>query len=164
MDGPLTEHETEPDIDDDPSVLRERTRLERLRGPLLTGGLVGGLTIALHFRDPHGSGSWGFCPFNALTGLYCPGCGGLRAVNDLTNGDLLGAASSNLAFVALLPLIVFGWIRWTGRAWTGAPTSEPAVARERFGVRAGVWVIVFAVVLTVFGVLRNLPMGSWLAP
>ena len=31
-------------------------------------------------------------------------------------------------------------------------------------MRAGVWVIVFAVVLVVFGVLRNLPMGSWLAP
>ena len=40
-----------------------RTRWERMRGPLLTGGRVGVLTIALHFRDPHASGSWGFCPF-----------------------------------------------------------------------------------------------------
>ena len=145
-------------------MLPERTRFARLRGPLLTGGLVGGLTIALHFRDPHGSGSWGLCPFNALTGLYCPGCGGLRAVNDLTNGDLLGAASSNLVFVALLPLIVFAWIRWTGRAWTGAPASEPAVARERVrgaGRRVGHRLRGGADGLRV---LRNLPMGSWLAP
>ena len=105
-------------------MLRERTRFERLRGPLITGGLVGGLTIALHFRDPHASGSWGYCPFYALTGLYCPGCGGLRAVNDLTNGDLLGAASSNLVFVALVPLIVLWWVRWTGRAWSGAAPVE----------------------------------------
>jgi Protein of unknown function (DUF2752) len=164
MEGPAIEHDTQPDTGDVPGVLRERTRFERLQVPLLTGGLVGGLTIALHFRDPHGSGSWGFCPFYALTGLYCPGCGGLRAVNDLTNGDLLGAASSNLVFVALVPLIVFGWIRWTGRAWSGPPATAPAAARERFGVSAGVWVIVFAVVLAVFCVLRNLPMGSWLAP
>src|SRR3954469_13350560 len=131
--------------------VREPTRFERLRTPLLTGGIVTGLTVALHFRDPHPSGSWGFCPFYALTGLYCPGCGGLRAVNDLTNGDLLGAASSNLLFVALIPLIVFAWVRWTGRAWSGAPA--PA-GRDRFGVRAGVWVIVFTLVLVVFAVLR----------
>jgi hypothetical protein len=160
MDG-ATEHETRPVTDDGPFVLRERTRLERLQGPLVTGGLVTGLTIALHFRDPHSSGSWGLCPFYALTGLYCPGCGGLRAVNDLTNGDVVGAASSNVVFVALLPLIVFGWMRWTRRAWAGEP-SDPA--RQRVGVRAGAWIIALSVVLLVFAVVRNLPMGSWLAP
>ena len=143
MDGPATEHQVAPESDAAP-VLRQRTRWERIRDPLLTGGLVGGLTIALHFRDPHASGSWGYCPFYALTGLYCPGCGGLRAVNDLTNGDLAAAASSNLLFVALIPVIVVVWLRWTGRAWSGAPGPAP---RERFGVRAGVWIMVFAVVL-----------------
>ena len=59
---------------------------------------------------------------------------------------------------ALVPLIVLLWVRWTGRAWTGQPTSGVA------GRRAGVAIAVFAVVLVVFGVLRNLPMGSWLAP
>ena len=157
MDGPATEHEISPDTDD-PFVVRERTRFERLHGPLITGGLVGGLTVALHFRDPHSSGSWGYCPFYAMTGLYCPGCGGLRAVNDLTNGDLHGAASSNLVFVALVPLIVLWWVRWTSRAWTGAPVKGVA------GRRASVSIAMFAVVLLVFGVVRNLPMGSWLAP
>jgi uncharacterized protein DUF2752 len=160
MDGPVTEHDATPDTDASP-VLGQRNRWERLRDPLLTGGLVGGLTIALHFRDPHTSGSWGYCPFYALTGLYCPGCGGLRAVNDLTHGDLAAAASSNLLFVALIPVIVVVWLRWTGRAWSGAPTPAP---RDRFGVRVGAWIVVFAVVLVVFAVVRNLPMGSWLAP
>ena len=45
-------------------------------------------TIALRLRDPHDSGSWGYCPWKLLTGLDCPGCGALRAVNDLTHGDL----------------------------------------------------------------------------
>src|SRR6476619_1391365 len=141
MDGPATEHQVAPESDATP-VLRQRTRWE-------------------HLRDPHASGSWGYCPFYALTGLYCPGCGGLRAVNDLTNGDLTAAASSNLLFVALIPVIVVVWLRWTRRACSGAPVPAP---RERFGVRAGVWIMAFAVVLTVFAVVRNLPMGSWLAP
>ena len=47
MDGPATEHHVAAESDASP-VLRQRTRWERLRDPLLTGGLVGGLTIALH--------------------------------------------------------------------------------------------------------------------
>jgi Protein of unknown function (DUF2752) len=160
MDGHATRPEsrpTQPEPANDAFVPRQQTRRERLRGPLVTGALVGGLTVALHFRDPHSSGSWGFCPFYALTGIYCPGCGGLRAVNDLTNGDLVAAASSNLVFVAMVPLVVFLWVRWAGRAWSGTPAG---VARQH----AGVWIALLVVVLLVFTVLRNLPMGSWLAP
>ncbi len=158
MDGPSIRHENPPTDAVGPFVPRERTRRDRLRGPLVTGGLVGAVTIALHFRDPHASGSWGYCPFYAMTGLYCPGCGGLRAVNDLTKGDLLGAASSNLVFVVLVPLIVLWWVRWTSRAWSGQPSG--GVAHRRASVLIGV----FAVVLLVFGVVRNTPMGAWLAP
>ena len=28
------------------------------------------------------------CAFHSLTGLYCPGCGGTRAVRELLYGDL----------------------------------------------------------------------------
>jgi len=129
--------------------------------PLLVAGGVLVASIALHLRDPHQSGSWGFCPWFVTTGTYCPGCGGLRAVNDLTHGDVWGAASSNLVFVLLVPVLVVLWMRWTGRAWAG---STPAAGRPRVGVRVGVWVTALAVVLVVFAVLRNLPMGSWLAP
>ncbi len=134
------------------------SRQRRLRGPLLAAGIVGGLTIALHFRDPHAAGSWGFCPWHALTGQYCPGCGGLRAVNDLGNGDVVGALSSNLLFVAMVPLLVYWWVRWTQRAWSGRP--KPAASTQH----AGAWIAVGTVVMVVFGVLRNLPAGSWLAP
>ena len=129
-----------------------------MRGPLVTAGVVGGLTIALHFRDPHVSGSWGVCPWLALTGLYCPGCGGLRAVKDLTHGDVLGAASSNLVFVLMVPVLVLWWVRWTQTRWVGA--ERPALARRL----STVLIAVFAVVMVAFSVLRNLPAGSWLAP
>ena len=147
-------------MDEPVLVTTEPSRLDRLRAPLVTAGIVGGLTIALHFRDPHTSGSWGGCPWLALTGLYCPGCGGLRAVNDLTHGDVLAALSSNLVFVVMVPALVLWWLRWTGRAWSGGAGSDRGVRTRH----ARVWIGVFAVVTVLFGVLRNLPFGIWLAP
>lgn len=115
-------------------------------------------TLALHLRDPHQDGSWGQCPLKFVTGLECPGCGGLRAVNDLTNLDLLGAVSSNLLVVLAIPVAVFFWLRWVRAAWTGAPSEV------RLDVLPTAAVVGILVVMAVFVVLRNIPAGSWLAP
>src|SRR3954468_10862868 len=96
-----------------------RSRAERMRAPLLTIGGLAAATLALHVRDPHVSHSWGVCPLYALTGLYCPGCGGLRGVNDLTNGHVGQAASSNLLLVLALPFVVIVFVRWVSGAWSG---------------------------------------------
>ncbi len=69
------------------------SRWDRVRAPLVTIGGLGLATLALHLRDPHVGGSWGICP-SAAMGFWCPGCGGLRAVNDLTHGEVASAASS----------------------------------------------------------------------
>jgi hypothetical protein len=126
----------------------------RLRGPLLTGGAVLLATAALHLRDPHVAGSWGICPTALVTGMDCPGCGGLRAVHELTDLDLVGAVSSNALFVLSIPLLVGLWWGWTRRAWQGE--------RWQPGRRAGAWLALGLVVTVAFTVLRNLP-GSWLA-
>lgn len=146
-----------------PILRQDRGRLARLRSPLLVAGATGALALALHVRDPHTSGSWGVCPWLLLTGTSCPGCGSLRAVHHLTDGDLAAAASSNLLLVLALPVVLLLWVRWTGRAWSGpgaAPSSAVAVSPRR----TQLLVSLFAVVAVVFGVLRNLPAGSWLAP
>jgi hypothetical protein len=134
--------------------LARPARLARLRDPLLAAGGVAAATLALHLRDPHVTHSWGVCPLYAATGVYCPGCGSLRAVNDLTNGHLGAAASSNLLLVALIPvaLVLFG--RWTIATWRG---DDSAVALPRSVV------IGLVALVAVFVVARNLP-GSWLAP
>jgi hypothetical protein len=131
-------------------------RRQRMVGPAVTIGGLALLTVALHVRDPHDSGSWGYCPSAAL-GVYCPGCGGLRAVNDLTHGQIGAAASSNVLFVALLPLLVFLLGRWAYERWTGR-VRQPNVRLVRaFLVSLGVAAVVFTV-------LRNLAIGAWLAP
>ena len=129
---------------------------QSLRAPAATIGGLALATLALRLRDPHESGSWGLCPSAAL-GFWCPGCGGLRAVNDLTHGDLLAAASSNLLLVVALPFAVVGLVLWTlDRAAGRHRRLDPRVGRP-LG-----W-SVLALVVT-FTVVRNLAVGSWLAP
>lgn len=131
-------------------------RWERMRAPLVTISGLGAATVALHLRDPHDSGSWGICP-TALMGFACPGCGGLRAVNDLTHLDVAAAASSNLAFVVAVPFIVLGLAVWTVHRWQGREVRADWQLRQRVAF-AGL------AALSVFTVLRNLPVGTWLAP
>ena len=133
-----------------------RPRSERIRGPLLAAGALAAATLALHVRDPHVSHSWGVCPLYALTGIYCPGCGGLRGVNDLTDGHVAQAASGNLLLVLAIPFAAVFFARWTYGAWTGREVrAVPAVPKA---VTTGLIVLVVA-----FTLARNLP-GSWLAP
>ena len=86
--------------------------------PALTIGGLALATLALHLRDPHQDGSWGLCP-SAAMGFYCPGCGGLRAVNDLTNGDVGAALSSNVVVTLLIPFAVVLLVIWAGRPLAG---------------------------------------------
>lgn len=133
------------------------TRRQRMLAPVLTIGGLSLATAALHVRDPH-DGGWGLCPTAAL-GFSCPGCGGLRAVNDLSNLDVAAAASSNLAFVVAVPFLLGMLALWTLHRWQGAEVRADWRLRQRVAF-AGLGV------LAVFTVLRNLPFpaGTWLAP
>ncbi|WP_193607087.1 DUF2752 domain-containing protein [Nocardioides lijunqiniae] len=132
-----------------------RSRWQRMAAPVATIGTIGALTVALHLRDPHSQGSWGFCP-SAAMGFYCPGCGGLRAVNDLSNLQVVDAASSNLAFVVALPFILAGLAVWTVDRWRGHRRRVPMAVVSRVALTG-------LALVAVFTVLRNLS-GSWLAP
>ncbi len=155
----MTLLETAPHPNPAPAPGRDAaSRWQRLRGPAIAAAAIGAATLALHLRDPHRHGSWGECPLAAL-GLYCPACGGLRAVNDLTGGHVAAAASSNLLLVLALPFAAVAFGLWTSARWTGRPRR--AIALPPPAGRALPWVL--AVVVVGFAVARNLP-GSWLAP
>ncbi len=140
-----------PRLDDE-----HRVTAATLRAPALVGAAGLGAAVLLHLHDPHDSGSYGYCPFLQLTGKPCPGCGGLRAVNDLTRGDFVGAVSSNVLAVALVAGLAVAWLLWVVRRLRGK--VGPMIVLELQGGLALV-----AVVLA-FGVVRNTPWGSWLAP
>ncbi len=138
-----------------PVVLGSRAR--RVAPPLLLAGGVLAASVALHVRDPHQAGSWGTCPWLLVTGTACPGCGGLRAVNDLTRGDVAAAFSSNALFVASLPLLAALWARSVVQRW------RDELAPWRPAVVGWVGGVALALVLLVW-LVRNLPAAGWLAP
>ncbi|WP_245930184.1 DUF2752 domain-containing protein [Allonocardiopsis opalescens] len=122
---------------------------------MLAAGAAAVATVAV--VDPNEPGHYPTCPFLALTGLYCPGCGTLRATNLLVHGDLAGAVDMNVLFVLALPLLAFWWGRWalrTVRERPRASLAHPAWMWATFALINGYWI------------LRNLPipLGAWLAP
>jgi hypothetical protein len=114
-------------------------------------------SVALHLRDPHEPGSWGTCPWLLLTGTACPGCGGLRAVQDLTNGDVAAAFSSNALFVGSLPLLAALWTRSVLHRWRDERVPLPPAVVAWAGAAA-------LALLLAFWVVRNLPFARYLAP
>lgn len=56
-----------------------------------------------------------FCPFEALTGIPCPGCGMTRAILNLVAGDIGGAAAYNpfcffLVFTVAVSILPSRWL------------------------------------------------------
>lgn len=126
------------------------------RGLLGAGLGVAVATVVVALRDPYVPGSYGFCPLYAVTGLYCPACGGLRATHDLVHLDLAAAWSANPLWVALVPVVVVGWAATLVTRLRGRETQP---LPGWLG-----WATLVAV--AAFGVLRNLPVPAlaWMAP
>ena len=126
--------------------------------PLLVAGSAAAAMTVLHFRDPHDSGSYGYCPFYELTGWWCPGCGGLRGMHNLTEGRLLDAVHGNVLLLPLLVGFVLWWADWAVRRWRGHDVRPFPFAIRR----AGVWIVLGGILA--FTVVRNTPWGTWLTP
>lgn len=132
------------------------TQRASLRDPAIAGAVGVGAFALLHFHDPHNVGSYGFCPFLELTGKPCPGCGGLRAINNLTRGDFVAAVSSNVMAVVLVGVLAVAWVLWVARRLRGQ--GGPMIV-----LNTKVSLAVLAA-FAVFGIVRNLPFGSWMMP
>lgn len=105
--------------------------------------------------DPNEPGHYPTCPFLAVTGWFCPGCGSLRALHALAHGDVVAALGRNPLTVLAAPALVAWWVAWAVRSWRGRPRRHLAPAWA-------VWALLVVVLL--FTVVRNLPAGAFLAP
>jgi hypothetical protein len=122
--------------------------------PVVAGGILLAGCVTLAVVDPtHGPP---VCPFKAVTGWDCPGCGGTRALHQLFTGHLGAALSYNVLAVVILPVLLWGLFASLTGALGGPRWKSISVARP------WIW-IAFAVVIG-FWVVRNLPVApfDWL--
>ncbi|GDY19059.1 membrane protein [Verrucomicrobiota bacterium] len=108
--------------------------------------------VVLFAFDPAQYSFYPRCTIKLLTGLDCPGCGGLRATHQLLHGQVLAAFRLNPLFVTLAPLAA-AWLVWAAvQSFRRRTVPEFPLTPRR------VWLLV-AVTLG-FSVLRNLPGGG----
>ncbi|WP_328316963.1 DUF2752 domain-containing protein [Streptomyces sp. NBC_00388] len=131
------------------------TRGRRLLVPLGTLAAVGAAFTYVGSVDPNHPGHYPVCPLYALTGVYCPACGGLRSAHAVAHGDFVTALGDNALAVAGYGVFAVVMVVWLIRAVRGRPT--------RYTIRPALWWGIGTVAL-VFSVLRNLPVGAFLAP
>lgn len=124
--------------------------------PLAVASVAAAGTAYIATHNPHVAGGTLGCPLFALTGLYCPGCGGTRAVYDLAHGNLASALAMNPLVTLAVPVLGLLWARW--------------VLRVR-GVVLRAWdmptwgAVLLPAVIVAFSVLRNWgPLATALAP
>jgi hypothetical protein len=123
--------------------------------PVVTAALTAVAAGYVALVNPGTPGHYPVCPFRALTGYYCPGCGSLRGIHALLHGHLGEAFGYNVLSMSALPLLGYLWYSWFARTVRGRP-------KQRLAHPAWIWS--FAALVVVFWVVRNAPAGHVLAP
>lgn len=104
----------------------------------------------LYTFDPMRYGFYPRCILYVLTGIYCPGCGVLRASHALLHGRVVTALHYNALFVTVLPFAAYKAGAFLIETATGARLSTFQLSGKQ--ARVIFWVVV------AFGVLRNIPL------
>ena len=127
-----------------------RRRCSPAAAPIATGCCLVAGAVYVTAVDPSDGASIPTCPFRAVTGWWCPGCGLTRATHHLFHGDLPTAFRYNLLVVFVLALIVAAWTGWY--AAVDRPPAGPHRPHPRLGRTPAAIGL-----LAVFAVVRNLP-------
>ena len=132
-----------------PPLLRSGTNWPTL---LALAGLAASLAL-LAFFDPVTSGFFPICPLHKYTGLWCPGCGALRASHELFHAHWIAALRLNPLFVLSLPFL----------CWWGAQQFHPGFFFHKTAVvfAKPFWTWIFLAAVVTFGILRNVPVAPF---
>ena len=126
-----------------PAAVRPRNWALLAAGATAASGAI----VVLFLFDPAQYHIYPVCPLYQTTGLLCPGCGGLRAVHQLTHGHWAAAWQLNPFVVAMTPVVM--WLGLRQLVWELTGRRLPGVVMRPFFL----WL--FVVTLVLFGILRN---------
>jgi hypothetical protein len=109
--------------------------------------------VVLAAFDPRRESVYPACPFRAVTGRACAGCGVTRGLHELLTGHPLAALKLNLLLAVLIPGSLYAYLAWALPRWGGPKLWRPAVTSRV--IVAGIAVIVL------WTALRNLPWAPF---
>ena len=109
--------------------------------------LLAGAAAYLFFFEPGRSGFFPVCPFRALTGFNCPGCGTARGLHQLLHGNVWAAFQLNPLLFFMLPILGYFLSAYTTCAIGGRAMPQVALP-SKYG-----WL--FSGLVLSFWVLRN---------
>jgi hypothetical protein len=130
---------------------------KRLQFFLVSGIILAGAIVLYRF-DPVTSNIYPSSPFKALTGLFCPGCGTLRGLHQLLQGNFWSALDYNPLMVLSLPFLIYSYLGYATKILIGRSLPTPFLPSK--------WIWLLLKVIVAFWILRNIPVApfSWLAP
>ena len=97
------------------------------------------------------------CPFYLITGWYCSGCGTTRALRSILHLNFYKAFRYNSLFTILFPFLAFYFI--------SVFLSLTIYGKDKISPKIPVSVPILVIgIAFVFGILRNIPLFSFLAP
>lgn len=113
--------------------------------------------LLLVFRHPTQYSFIGPCPSLRFMGLYCPGCGSLRATYSFLHGDFLAIFRYNPLYIPLICCVVFLYVK---RVYEFVFRTKVAFKGE-MAVYKGI-----AIVVITFFLVRNIPISAldWSRP
>jgi hypothetical protein len=104
--------------------------------------------IILYFWDPEVQHYYPPCLFQTVTGLLCPGCGGMRGTHNLLHLHFLEAYHFNPLVFLSTPLIIYAFIYYI--ALLVFKKQLPKVPVN------GMTITVVSVAVLIFWILRNM--------
>lgn len=114
------------------------------------------LLVAVYFGFYKITGFAMPCVFHEVTGWYCPGCGISRMLLAILSGDFYQAFRYNPLLFILLPFAAIFFANWAYAKYNGKTSWCEKIPEW-------VWVAL-AIIIVIYGVLRNLPTFDYLAP
>lgn len=94
------------------------------------------------------------CPWNTITGTFCPGCGTMRGIQSTINGNLLGLLQNNPLAMLSLPFLLFSFFSLFKQGVYGYKPFSVFLSKNE--------ILIIFILIVFYWVLRN--YWSLLAP
>lgn len=134
-------------------MMNKDERVKRAKSLLVVAAILTTIYLGVYLSTIFATGEFE-CKFLKATGFFCPGCGGTRMCKALLKLNFYQAFRWNILLFISIPLIAIIAIKQT----------IVYIMENRIYLWLDKFLIIYTVVVIVFGILRNTEAFNYLAP